>query len=142
MLEVNFYDINDIKDSLLKYAVIVSKYKGNWLWVKNKKRGKWEIPGGHREENELILETAKRELFEETGAINFFIKPICVYSVMREIETESFGMLFYADIKELGNLPENEIECVDIFQNNPNDLSFPEIQPKLINYVKNILRII
>ena len=30
---------------------------------------------------ENILETAKRELQEETGAIKFEIKPICVYSV-------------------------------------------------------------
>ena len=32
-------------------------------------------------ENDDILETAKRELQEETGAIQFDIKPICVYSV-------------------------------------------------------------
>ena len=34
-----------------------------------------------REVGEDILETAKRELQEETGAIQFDIKPICVYSV-------------------------------------------------------------
>ena len=39
------------------------------------------MPGGHREAGEDILETAKRELQEETGAIKFEIKPICVYSV-------------------------------------------------------------
>ena len=30
---------------------------------------------------EDILSAAKRELMEETGAIEFTIKPICVYSV-------------------------------------------------------------
>ena len=30
---------------------------------------------------EDILSTAKRELMEETGATDFTIKPICVYSV-------------------------------------------------------------
>lgn len=37
--------------------------------------------GGHREDGEDILETAKRELYEETGAITFDITPICIYSV-------------------------------------------------------------
>ena len=29
------------------------------------------MQGGHREANEDIIDTAKRELFEETGAIDF-----------------------------------------------------------------------
>ena len=62
MLEVNFYEIDDIDDSLLKYAVIVSRYMDKWVWCKNKVRKAWEVPGGHREENEEILHTAKREL--------------------------------------------------------------------------------
>ena len=73
MLEVNFYD--EVDDSLLKFAVIISKADGKWVFCKHKE------PGGHREEGELILDTAKRELREETGAIDFNIKPICVYSV-------------------------------------------------------------
>ena len=41
----------------------------------------YKVRGGHREAGENILETAKRELQEETGAVKFEIKPICVYSV-------------------------------------------------------------
>ena len=33
---------------------------------------------------EKFLDTAKRELYEETGAVDFDIKPICVYSVAEE----------------------------------------------------------
>ena len=53
---------------------------------------------------ELILDTAKRELREETGAIDFNIKPICVYSVKGKTRVnknendESYGMLYVADI--------------------------------------------
>ena len=36
------------------------------------------MPGGHRAAGENILETAKRELQEETGAVKFEIKPILV----------------------------------------------------------------
>ena len=79
MLEVKFYD--SVDDSLLKFAVIISRSNGKWVFCKHKERDTYEAPGGHRETGESILETAKRELQEETGAVRFEIKPICVYSV-------------------------------------------------------------
>ena len=66
MLEVKFYD--SVDDSLLKFAVIVSQSNGKWVFCKHKERDTYEVPGGHREAGESILETAKRELQEETGA--------------------------------------------------------------------------
>ena len=66
-MEVKFYDLVD--DSLLKFAVIISKSNGKWVFCKHKERNTYEIPGGHREEGETIFETAKRELVEETGAV-------------------------------------------------------------------------
>ena len=48
MLEVNFYD--EVDDSLLKFAVIISKADGKWVFCKHKERDTYEIPGGHREE--------------------------------------------------------------------------------------------
>jgi len=137
-LEVKFYEINDIDDSLLTFAVIVSRYMDKWIWCKNKVRKRWEIPGGRREKNESISETAKRELYEETGATKFYLTPICVYSATYDVER--FGMLYFADIIELENLPESEIEQIDFFQGNPEELSFPLIQPILIERVKNELR--
>ena len=67
MLEVKFYD--KVDDSLLKFAVIISLSNGKWVFCKHKERDTYEAPGGHREAGEDILETAKRELQEETGAI-------------------------------------------------------------------------
>ena len=63
------------------------------------------MPGGHREAGENILETAKRELQEETGAIKFEIKPICVYSVtgktrVNDTGEETFGLLCFSEITE------------------------------------------
>ena len=64
-MHVHFYETAD--DTLLKFAVIVSKSNGKWVFCKHKERDTYEVPGGHRENGETILEAAKRELFEETG---------------------------------------------------------------------------
>lgn len=79
MVEIRFYD--SIDDGLLKFAVIIAKSDNKWVFCKHRDRDTYEVPGGHREDGEVILETAKRELKEETGAVEFDIKPICVYSV-------------------------------------------------------------
>lgn len=52
-----------------------------------------------------IIETAKRGLQEETGAVKFDIKPLCVYSVtgkncVNETGEESYGLLCFAEIEE------------------------------------------
>jgi 8-oxo-dGTP pyrophosphatase MutT (NUDIX family) len=69
----------------------------------------WEIPGGHREVGESVKDAGARELFEETGAIGFHMEYICIYSVLKEGQEESFGALFYADVRDLGEFPESEI---------------------------------
>ena len=68
-------------DELLKFAVIISKTEGKWVFCKHKERTTYEVPGGHRELGETVIDIAKRELMEETGAVEFTITPICIYSV-------------------------------------------------------------
>lgn len=130
MLKVNFYELNTMEDSKLQFAVIMARYEGKWIFVRHKERLTWEIPGGHREENESINFTASRELIEETGAKNFSVFPICIYSVTRD-GTESFGQLFYADVKDLDELPNLEIGEIKLFQTIPENLTYPLIQPYL-----------
>ena len=48
-----------------------SRTKGRWVLCKHKERNTYEVPGGHREKNETILETAQREFNEETRAVDF-----------------------------------------------------------------------
>lgn len=136
MLKVNFYE--QINDELLKFAVIISKHKGYWVLCKHKDRNTYEFPGGHREKGESIEQTAKRELWEETGATKFILKKVCVYSVTNN-GTETFGMLYYADISNFGELPQFEIEKTELFDDLPSNWTYPLIQPLLMEKVQQIL---
>lgn len=136
MLKVKFYD--KVDDEKLKFAVILSKTQCKWVFCKHKERNTYEVPGGHREENENILETAKRELMEETGAIEFDIKPVCVYSVVgktrvnESVDEETFGMLFFANINTFEKELHSEIEKIIITDELPQEWTYPLIQPKLL----------
>lgn len=68
MLKVSFYD--NIDDSLLKFAVIVSKSTGKWVFCKHKERSTYECPGGHREMGEDILSTAKENFMKKPVQLN------------------------------------------------------------------------
>ena len=136
LVEVKFYE--QVQDELLKFAVIISMTDGKWVFCKHKERDTYEVPGGHREMGETILETAKRELREETGAIDFDIKPVCVYSVKgktrinEHIDDESFGMLFVADIISFEEELHSEIERILITDKLVDNWTYPLIQPKLL----------
>lgn len=134
MTEIKFYE--NIADELLKFAVIVSKAQNKYVFCKHRNRDTWEIPGGHREDGENITDTAKRELYEETGALEFDIKLVCVYSVtspdnMNNGE-ESFGMLYYAEIERFEPELHSEIEKTKLMDDLPNEWTYPDIQPYLI----------
>lgn len=146
MLKVNFYELNTIEDNKLKFAVIMTKFNGQWLYVKHKDRSTWEIPGGHREENESINAAASRELFEETGATKFKLNPICVYSVERDENinyTDSFGQLFYAEVQTLDNELHYEVSEIKLFHHMSDNLTYPLVQPflykKTLEFLKEMI---
>ena len=128
MLEVKFYE--QVDDELLKFAVILSRTQGKWVFCKHRERTTYEIPGGHREPGETIQETAERELREETGAVEFDMKPVCAYSVKTE-ESETFGMLFVAEIFSFEDI-HSEIESILITENLVEQWTYPLIQPRLL----------
>jgi 8-oxo-dGTP diphosphatase len=140
MLEIGFHE--QINDELLKFAVIIARTDGKCVFCKHKERDTYEVPGGHRENGESIFETAKRELWEETGAITFTIKPVCIYSVKGKtrfnetIKEVSYGMLYVADISSFEAELHSEIEKIIITENLVDNWTYPLIQPKLLQYAQ------
>lgn len=135
MIKVRFYEKAD--DSRLKFAVIITKHDGKWVFCKHRERETYEVPGGHREAGETIDETARRELYEETGATDFDLFPVCVYPVAAAYdngkeEEETMGMLYTAEVREFETELHSEIEKILITEELPQDWTYPEIQPRLI----------
>ena len=61
------------------YAVILSRYNGQLLLSRHKCRDTWELQGGHIEPGETPEQAARRELYEESGALDFDLQPLCDY---------------------------------------------------------------
>ena len=139
MIVIKFYE--EVDPSLLKYSVIVAKHDGKTVLCKHRERDTYELPGGHIEEGENPEGAAVRELFEETGAIDFDIRPVCVYSANEidddghEIGTETFGMVYYADLYGFTSLS-YEIEST-IFTDTKNvEWTYPHIHPAILAEVE------
>ncbi len=137
MLTVRFYD--EVEDALLKFAVIITKSKGKWVFCKHRERDTYEVPGGHREADECIDDTARRELYEETGAVEFSLASVCVYSVVQgegDNLTETFGNLYYAEVEQFEEQLHSEIEKIILTDELVENWTYPLIQPKLLEEAK------
>lgn len=125
MVKINLYD-NIIDSNKIIFVVIVAKYCGRWVLCKKKGRDSWECPGGHIDKGEQPEQAARRELWEETGALECDIKPIGYYGtkgrggIMENVE-EVFGKIYYADIKVIGKLPNFEMEKIEFFEELPHN---------------------
>lgn len=113
-----------------KYVVVLSRYQGKYLLSRHKERTTWETQGGHIEPGETPLQAAKRELFEESGAVQYQIEPLFDYRA-GDPWGESNGMVFAAEIEELGPLPQSEMAEVKAWDQLPENLTYPAITPVL-----------
>ncbi len=138
MTEVKFY--KSVDEALLKFAVIAAKADGKWVFCKHRERDTYEFPGGHRESGERIINTARRELCEETGANKFDLRPLFYYSVTAPNlfnGEETFGLFCYAEITEFENELHSEIEKIIITDELPDKWTYLLIQPLLLAELRN-----
>ena len=119
----------------LKYVVVCSFYKGQYLLSRHKRRHTWETQGGHIETGETPLDAVKRELFEESGVKDAVLYPVCDY--LGYVATGSaYGVVFLADVRKLGDMPESEMEEAVLFPSLPDALTYPNVTPVLFEKAK------
>lgn len=139
MTKVLFHDIDFLPSGKLTYSVIAARYHGGWIYVRHRDRITWEIAGGHIEDGESPYDAAKRELMEETGAIDFDLNCVATYSVEKN-GTTGYGRLFFAEVRSLGVVPDvSEIAEIKISGLLPENLTYPDIQPYLFSEVLKFL---
>lgn len=113
-----------------KYVVVLSRCEGRILLSRHRARTTWETQGGHVEQGETPLQAARRELWEESGAVDYDIRPLCDYWAGDE-SSGANGMIFAAEIRKLGPLPQSEMAEVRTFDALPENLTYPAITPVL-----------
>ena len=118
----------------------MSRFQDKWVFVKHKYRETFEIPGGRRDEDETVTECARRELSEETGATEFELVPLDIYSIKHEDDSVTYGQMFLADIFRMTDLPESEIGEVRLCEEPPEELTYASIHPVLFQRAVDHLR--
>ena len=142
-MDCKTYAFNTLGDYI--YADVIAFYNGKWLLSKHKERTTWETQGGHIEADETPFETAKRELYEESGVTDFDIEPLCDYRVSgyfngKKIDGNS--QVFFVKVHALGNIPQHsEMEKVCLFDTLPDNLTYLEVTNELLPIIQEKLQI-
>ena len=115
-----------------RFVVVFSQYQGKLLLSRHQARDTWETQGGHIEPGDSPEEAARGELWEESGAESFTLQPVCGYWAADDAwDKGATGMVFLAEIRSLGPLPEKEMAETRLFDALPENLTYPDITPRL-----------
>lgn len=110
-----------------KYVIMLARENGKFLWCRQKGKSTWEIPGGHVEPGETPEQAARRELFEETGAVGYTLRPLFDCCAGGDA-----AVVYLAEVTERASLPESEMEEVRPADAIPGEWSWPWLQPKIL----------
>ncbi|MDR0272182.1 MAG: histidine phosphatase family protein [Clostridiales bacterium] len=132
--EIRTFPLGELK--AYKYNVIFARYQNKWLYCRHKNRDSFETAGGKVKTGETLIDSARRELFEETGAKKFDIEPAFDYSVHLP-NIYANGQVFLAHIHELGEMPDFEMCETALFDSIPDKMYRPQILPVLFHRLQH-----
>ena len=121
-----------------KYVVICANYRGQWLLSRHRDRDTWETQGGHIEPGETPMQAAIRELYEESGVTDAKVIPVCEYHGYTDTRS-SDGVVFLAVVRQLGTLPDSKMAEVRLFDELPENLTYPNVSPRLYQEAAKLL---
>lgn len=122
----------------VKYVVVCTYFEGKYLLSRHRERLSWETQGGHIEPGETALDAARRELYEESGVRAAKLYPVCDYLGVNP-PRQANGTVYLAVAEELGELPESEMGETALFDMLPENLTYPNVTPRLYEEAKRIL---
>ena len=110
----------------INYVRVVMKHNGKFVLPFHRQSQKWDWVGGGVKKDETALEAMKRELFEETGAVDYDIFPIFDHESFNENGTHfNNARTYYAIVREFANLPdESEMDKIGFFDKIPVDFRY------------------
>ncbi|MBR6706215.1 MAG: methyltransferase domain-containing protein [Clostridia bacterium] len=114
----------------LRFVVVCSFCRGQLLLSYHSGHRSWETQGGHIEEGETPEDAARRELYEESGASDADLIPVCDYYAY-DSEGASNGRVYAAFVRRLEALPACEMSAVRLFDSLPENLTYPLVTPVL-----------
>lgn len=131
-LAVKLHAPGDIAEDRFGFAVHLALHPDGWLFVRNRERSCWELPGGRRDPGETIAQTGLRELAEETGRQALASRELLSYSVLLT-GRRTYGKLFLAEVEGRCQPPqESEIGEVRPAWSIPEPLCYDHVQGLLL----------
>ena len=122
-------------------SLVITFYNGNYVMTYHPKRNGWEFPAGSRKGEETSEECAKRETFEETGAILKTLEPIGIYTIKSK-EKIFKTIIFIGDVERFEPKPHwSETNLVKLFDSLPNKVSYSDDVYKIVLHKINEINI-